>query len=309
MQTPNETADNGAYTPLTDIHSQITSEEPDETPTDEPLADDKQEEAEPLPKALLEGEDQDEASDDGDELPELDPVLKENPDIARRWEEHQKGVQKLVDRNKAKESELDGKIQSVHTLIEVGQRLLNPETTRAEFATLRQQIIEQTGIDPLSAEDGQDEDTPSKYGLDYKTDDKVAETAVKLAEQQFEKRFGKSIDYVEKLIAKEEAAQTAASHVTKLQDTFGAWVTPDLVVDAINKYPNLPIDAAFGAAHAKRITKETESYVKRVTRSDNGQQSRKVVKGGDKTEAQTGAKQDWSRGFTSIHEIHAELAS
>lgn len=221
-------------------------ETPELTPT-EPTTDEVVEDDTNLPLALIDNE-ADEASEDSDDI-------LGDPDFAELPEQNQKGIQKLVERAKAKEAEVEQKLQAAEHVLTWAQRLQDPAQARQALAELQAEVLQQHGLaDELQA------DGESKYGLTYASDDVVFERAVDAAVKKALDAINPELSTVRQMRQEQENIAKASSVVPTIKAQYGEWVTPELVKEAIQKYPMLDPEAAFNATHAKTIAKKFAEY-------------------------------------------------
>jgi len=211
------------------------------------------EEQEELPSYLQ--EQQDEPSEWS--IP-MDPELAANPDIARRLEEHQAGINKLVER--AKEYEQTAKT-TYEPYIRMEQALQDPETA---WETLKhiQDYVEKTHgkVDP---------DT-SRYGLDFVSDDKVVEVAESAAVEKLKKELKDEIEFVRSLRTKATIETESQKVLPTLQKEFGTWVTPEMLSNAAYQKPGMAIEDAFKITYARDIAKNAAEYAASRTSGRKG---------------------------------------
>lgn len=198
--------------------------------------------------------DEDDESDDDEEtkfeLPALIPEIENNPEAMAKVKNFEKGVQKIVARAKAKESELSELLPRVHQMDAWGQSLGNPTQVGDAFRDLAHKLaafhnmpVEQLlGSVPGAQNDGDDWenagfDSPGEY------------RAKKSAVQEIDSKYGPLLKELE--LMREERKQSAekqafateldrvAPRVIKLlaKADNGWTVTKDQVGEAIRALP------------------------------------------------------------------------
>ena len=206
----------------------------------------------------------DEENKDEDDLPdddELDDLLKGMPqDEAARA---RKGVQKVVNRAKAKE-------QQAERILSWDAALSNPETAADALAQLTEHIqknilkvepqtqqtthIEQP-VQPVSNEDAQLAsetwaETKQRWKQEFLAEFK----------QEFQKDLGTELapikGFVNEQVTDRQLSAKVNESLPSLQAEYGAdFVTSERVRQAIESYPTLPPVDAFAAVHRKALAK------------------------------------------------------
>jgi DNA repair exonuclease SbcCD ATPase subunit len=119
------------------------------------------------------GEDDADLDDDDDDdefeykLPDLIPEIEASPEALKRVKDYERGINKIVERAKAKEAELTELIPRVQAMSEWGQAFESPETAIEAYRELGQRLSQVHGLDLGAAEASTSKYEADDYGDDW----------------------------------------------------------------------------------------------------------------------------------------------
>lgn len=214
----------------TEVSTEVTQEEGDN--------------ADIIPRVLSENEENNDQDDDD---------ILADPDFASLPEQNQKGIEKLVNRAKAKEAEIQEKLNNIAPVLEYATRLQDPE----QWESALNEIISETRALHGTKTEPTGE---SRYGLAYETDDRILEKAVEQAVAKVTKDLDPYLKRVGTILQQDKAVEKASSLVGPLKAEYGDWVTEDLVKEAILKKPGLDANDAFKIVHFDKGLRHFAQY-------------------------------------------------
>lgn len=231
------------------------------------------------PKSEQDGAESQDGGSDGDLAAEteaeLNKALEGVTDQAMR-DNAQKGVQKLVDRLKARETELNDIQAHAEQVFSYAEGFANPEAFESAYQQLGRELYKYHGKEmpqaPMETRQNPepDGDGESKYGLSFASDDAVLERAVQMAEERIAAKYGDPKDIAEiremrqAEKRREAATEKAKGHLKEMQAQFGEDVTVEMIAQAISENPNMPLVRAFYASHGPTLMEWKDKYLAKL---------------------------------------------
>lgn len=209
----------------------------------------------------------DDVSDDWEyELPSLDPALAENPVLLKRAQDYEKGVKKLINRVKEKESELG----DLTNLAEWNKALSDPETVKPALTHLVKELSKMYNLDVydlvLDAQDNTQSFTPDTSDINALVEAKVQEKL---------KAYEEDLGYVRQKKQKEETESAlqnylkavATKTIKEIASADNGWqIDEGMIREAVQALPNLikdPVKAVRAYYSDERL-----AHYQRVGRTD-----------------------------------------
>lgn len=265
----------------------VTDETPVSTPTQgaegESAATEGSTPAEPETLGVLKEPKEDDEAPEGEAKPDLslDADLEKHPILKAKWEaykaEKERGIDKFINEHNVKLKEATDLQEQYQPLIDFYGQFENPETVDQAYEMMCKSLAKTYGRpfggfdsagQPAGAQgstqtQSEGEDGQSKYGFEFKSEDRILEKTVEVIEDRLEKILEKRLGPISKKIETEEqtAAQRAAVNAAlpALKSTYEVssdpWVTPEAVEIAMREYPGLTPDKAFRAHYADQIAR------------------------------------------------------
>ena len=204
-----------------------------------------------------------------EETPDLDidPDLEKHPVLKAKWEAYkaqkEKGINKFLQSHTEKLKPLEEFKSEAEPVMEFVQSLRDPEQVESAVSQLLETLSQLHGRSfggPVQAQEAQDGEPVSKYGLEFASDDKVVDVVlsqVKSLMEPITKKFESE--------SQTQAIQTKAQSATTLlkgefEVSSDPWITTDMVTAAIRKHPTLEPSEAFAAMYVKEIAKYTAKH-------------------------------------------------
>ncbi len=201
----------------------------------------------------------DEENKDEDDLPdddELDDLLKGLPD--NEVERARKGVQKVVNRAKAKE-------QQAERILSWDAALSNPETAADALAQLTEHVHKnilkvepQTQQSPHvehTVQTPSDEDAQLANETWAETKARWGKEFIAQAKAEMRQELGTELapikGFVNEQVTDRQLSAKVAESMPSLEGEYGSFATTERVRQAIEKYPTMPPVEAFIAVHRK----------------------------------------------------------
>lgn len=227
------------------------------------------EETEKSPEEFVFTGDDESVSEDGTDeedglppetLPELDAELAKNPALLKRWQEQQKGVEKLVNRWKSNLEVLGQTVAKLSEIQSYVEKFENPSTWKEGLKELAERLSRHYG-EPLDEIFGKQ----ATENLTWDTDDqealkKIEERAYQKAVAEIERRLAPALDFLSTQMLEKSAERKAVEAIPKLEREYGMKIAKEAVIKAIQKYPELDPVSAFNACYAPQIAKHYAQY-------------------------------------------------
>ena len=209
----------------------------------------------------------DDVSDDWEyELPSLDPALAENPVLLKRAQDYEKGVKKLINRVKEKESELG----DLTNLAEWNRALSDPETVKPALTHLVKELSKMYNLDVydiiLDAQDNTQSFTPDASDINALVEAKVQEKL---------KAYEEDLGYVRQKKQKEETESALQNYlkavstktIKEIASADNGWqIDEGMIREAVQALPNLIKDPV--KAVRSYYSDERLAHYQKVGRTD-----------------------------------------
>ena len=209
-----------------------------------------------LPAILRDDEEEEPESGDLPTDEEIAETLKDLPEDKRAQSE--KGIQKLVNRAKGFEAELQARAERVKALESWEAALMNPETAEIALERLQEAVRQVTGrTTPTQAQHDVSGDEDELWGQET-----AAQTKARWKrefKEEMLREIGPDIQEFRAWKAEQARMQQIEGKVStvtqQLKTEYGEFATPERVREAVRQYPDLDPLAAFAATHRKGIAR------------------------------------------------------
>jgi hypothetical protein len=208
-----------------------------------------------------------------------DPLAKARAD---------KGLNNLVRKMQAAETELRGEIQKATQFVAWAERFNSDDASvrEAAYRDLGMRLGLAPAAQPVaqpqtpttlrySGEEGilgADErlDDDSKLGFQTRSEDilyhRAVDTAVKTVLGELQPLLEPIFSTYQQTATMTRAKAAASSALPGLQAKYGSWVTQDMVEVAVSKFSDLPVESAFGATYVDEIARKFAEFGKNSDR-------------------------------------------